>query len=84
MARRSLDESLLRQIHDHLMYCRRGDIEIMLYIRHGRSLAVELGVVINERKVLSLLWREARWHGDLDRNLITRFKIASVFGKQRL
>jgi hypothetical protein len=44
------------------MYCRRGDLEIALYIRLRRSVTVELGVVENERKVLPLFWRVALYH----------------------
>jgi hypothetical protein len=57
LARRSLDALSLLQTQDHLMYRRRGDLEIALYIRLGRSLTVELGVVENVRKLLPLLWR---------------------------
>ena len=44
------------------MYCRRGNIEKALYIRLGRSLTVELGVVENEREVLPLFWCVALHH----------------------
>jgi hypothetical protein len=40
---------------DHLVYGRRGDLEVLLHIGFRRWAPVDFAVVLNERQVLALL-----------------------------
>ena len=50
------------------MHGRRGDTEVALQLRFRRRVAVNLGLVIDERQVFALLFRVTLLHG-IDRKL---------------
>src|SRR5439155_11028044 len=58
LPRSSFDEAVSLQGLDHLVNRGRRNLEIFLQIRFRRSLAMNLGVMINKRQVLPLLRRE--------------------------
>lgn len=55
LARRTLDESTVFEDDDHPMHSGRSDLEVPLQIAFCGRLAVDLRVVVHERKVLPLL-----------------------------
>jgi hypothetical protein len=51
---------VLFESYDHLMDRRRRDSEVCLHICFGRRTAINLCVVVDEGKVLTLFWSETR------------------------
>lgn len=50
----SLDQTSLFQREDHLVYGRRGNSEILLHIGFGWGTLMDLGVIVDEGKILPL------------------------------
>src|SRR5215472_5910508 len=59
----SLDKAVALQGLDHIVNRGRGNPEVALQIRLCGSLAVDLGVVVEECQILTLLGRESWCHG---------------------